>query len=289
MPSQVWGQDPQEAFEEPYEYGIQEQFAREAMALLAQLYRLLNSEGHRYSTQDRSAKKAIWLLAMDALDSLREALASLQRKEHRIAGKLFRDVVESMDLAAYFHSGTTRSVACLRKWYDDKIVPHREYRDHMRKTHSPEEAERLAKHYSSLSRFTHRSYRAILDGYSVGGADRLIHDRTGELFGLPTDQRSSMLVLPETIASYFAVLANLILEYSADISELQLVNAEDVRSAFASSLEKEIVARRFTPRRWLVERLARSSQDAKATVTERPGEERAEQGLAPDARKDARG
>jgi hypothetical protein len=283
MPSQVWGRDPQEAFESPYEYGIQDQFAREATALLAHLYRLLNSEAHQYSTQDRSTKKAIWLLAMDALDSLRETLASLQRKEHRIAGKLFRDVVESMDLAAFFHSGTNRSVTCLRKWYDDKIVPHREYRDHMRKTLSPKEAERLAKHYSSLSRFTHRSYRAILDGYSVGGEDRLVHDRTGERFGPPTDQVSSMLVLPETIASYFAVLANLILEYSADISELQLVDAEDVRDAFASSIEKETVARRFTPRRWLVERLACSSQDENVTVAGRPGEERAEPRAAADS------
>lgn len=29
MPSQVWRRDPQEAFEEPYEYGIQDQFVRE--------------------------------------------------------------------------------------------------------------------------------------------------------------------------------------------------------------------------------------------------------------------
>jgi len=275
MPSLVWGRNPQEAFESPYEYGIQEQFAREAMALLAQLYRLLNSETHRYSTHDHSAKKAIWLLAMDALDSLREALASLQRGEHRIAGKLFRDVFESMDLAAYFHSGTSSSVTCLRKWYDDEIVPHREYRDYVRKTQSPEEAKGLKEHYSSLSRFTHRSYLAILDGYSLGGEDRLVHDRTAELFG-PPGQASSMLVPPETIASYYAVLANLILEYSSDISELQLCDSEDIRNAFANSIENETVARRFTPRRWLAERLARSSREENATVVEQAHEERAE-------------
>jgi hypothetical protein len=74
MPSIVWGRDPQEAYEEPYEYGAQEQFAREAERLLSHLYALLNSEQHRYATEDRSAVKAAWLLAMDALDSLREGL-----------------------------------------------------------------------------------------------------------------------------------------------------------------------------------------------------------------------
>jgi hypothetical protein len=77
MPSQVWGRDPAEAFEEPYEYGMQEQFAREAETLFAGLYRLLNSERHRYSLEDRSREKAVWMLAMDALDSLRECLEAL--------------------------------------------------------------------------------------------------------------------------------------------------------------------------------------------------------------------
>ena len=77
MPSIVWGRDPQEAYEEPYEYAAQEQFAREATALLRQLYLALNTDRHRYTSEDRSAAKAMWLLAMDALDSLRESLAAL--------------------------------------------------------------------------------------------------------------------------------------------------------------------------------------------------------------------
>ena len=93
MPSIVWGRNPKEAYEEPYEYGAQEQFAREAARLLGQLYVLLNSDRHQYATDDRSVAKAVWLLAMDALDSLRESLAALERKEHRIAGKLFRVII----------------------------------------------------------------------------------------------------------------------------------------------------------------------------------------------------
>jgi len=253
MPSKVWGRDPQEAFEQPFEYGIQDQFVREARNLFTQLYELLNSDQHGFSVEDRSRKKAVWLLAMDALDSLRECLEALVRKEHRVASKLFRNVMESMDLAAYFHGASDKSKKSLDEWYDDEIVPHREYRNYIRKHQSPDEAKQLAKRYKSLSRFTHRSYRAILEGYSIGGEDRLVHDRTGELFG-SYHNAASLLVLPQTIASYYAILANFTLEYASELSELGLVSHTKIREAFAVSLEPETVQRRFSARRWLMER-----------------------------------
>lgn len=254
MPSLVWGRDPEEAFEEPYEYGIQEQFARESRALFSGLYALLNSDRYRYRVKERSREKAVWLLAMDSLDSLRDCLWALTQKEHRIAGKLFRDVMESMDLAEYFHSATEKSTESLEKWYKDEIIPHREYRDYVKRIQSAEVAESLAKYYSSLSRFTHRSYRAILDGYSRGGAGRLVHDRTAEVYG-SSDDAASFLVVPQTIASYYSVLADLALDYATELSELGLVTPEDIRDSFAASLETETVPRRFLPRRWLLERL----------------------------------
>lgn len=191
---------------------------------------------------------------MDALDSLRDCLAALTRKEHRVASKLFRDVMESMDLAAYFHSATDKGKVSLDKWYADEIVAHSQYRDYVKRTQNAEAAKRLAKYYSSLSRFTHRSYRAILDGYSRGGENRLVHDRTAELYG--SDEGAvSLLVLPQTIASYYALLANLALEYATEVSELGLATRKEIRDAFATSLESETVPRRFLPRRWLAERL----------------------------------
>jgi len=262
MPSHVWGRDPQEAFEEPYEYGIQDQFVSEARTLFTRLYKLLNSDCHHYSLDDRSREKAIWLLAMDALDSLRECLEALVRREHRVAGKLFRDVTESMDLAAYFHSATSRSKSFLDKWYADEVVPHREYRDYVRRTRGAEAAEGLRKHYSSLSRFTHRSYHAILNGYSLGKGERLVHDRTGELYGSHGDA-ANLLVLPQTIASYYAILANLALLYSTELSELGLVSREAIQDAFAASLETETIPRRFFPRRWLAKKLQGSEREKK--------------------------
>jgi hypothetical protein len=255
MPSQVWGRDPQEAYQEPYEYAIQDQFDREARTLLGQYYRFLNSDRYRFSMDDQSLEKAIWLLAMDALDSLRDCLDALARKNHRVAGKLFRDVIESMDLAAFFDSRSEHSQTCLEKWYRDGIVSHGKYRDHVRKMESPEAADRLARHYRSLSRFTHRSYRALLDGYSRGYGDRLVHDGTGELLGT-SNESPKLLVLPQTISYYYAVLANLILDYSDEISNRGLLTQEQVRTAFVESLEAETVPRKFLPRRWLAERLS---------------------------------
>jgi hypothetical protein len=97
MLSQVWGRDPQEAFEEPYEYAMQDPFVREANALLLRYYSLLNSDRYRFTVESKTLEKAIWLLAMDALDSLSDCLEELIRKNHRVAAKSFRDVMESMD------------------------------------------------------------------------------------------------------------------------------------------------------------------------------------------------
>lgn len=254
MPSQVWGRDPQEAYEEPYEYGIQEQFVREAKAVLTRLYRLLNSRTREYSISDTSCKKAVWLLAMDALDSLRDCLSALVRREHRVAGKMFRDIVESLDLAGLFHAGSPRSVVLLEKWFADEVVLHSEYRDYVKRTYGSEYADGLKRHYKSLSRFTHRSYRVIMNGYLCGARGRLWHDRSGELD--TSDERGNeFFVLPHTLASYYAVLANLLIEFADDLSKLELVTTQQVQEAFASSLETETVPRTFMPRRWLAERM----------------------------------
>jgi len=264
MPSIVWTRDPQEAYEEPYEYGAQEQFAREATRLLSQLYVLLNSERHRYVTDDRSLAKAVWLLAMDALDSLRESLAALERKEHRITGKLFRDVLESMDLAVYFSVPDEKSSRAMAKWYRDEYVPHGEYRDYFRKSHGDLAPKELAALYKKLSRFTHRSYGAILEGYTIGGGNRLVHDRSDETLPGIRATSSRMLVPLQTIAAYYAALAGFITEYAEELIVLGVVDIESTRKAFSSALEAETVPRRFTPRSWVLQqRLARESDPGK--------------------------
>jgi len=184
------------------------------------------------------------LLANDSLDSLRDCLEALTHKEHRIAGKQFRDIVESMDLAAFFNTKTSESDLCLKKWYDDEIVPHSKYRDYVRKTIGDEASKRSANNYKNLSRFTHRSYRAICDGYILGQDDWIAHDRITDLWS--EDRESTrFLALPQTISSYYAVLASLIELYANQLPNLKLTDKNQIHDAFKTSLEIETIPRRF--------------------------------------------
>lgn len=250
MPSIVWGRDPQEAFENPYEYDAQQQFVREATKLLPALYRLLNSDPHRYTRDERTTAKAVWLLHIDALDGLFDSLDSLTTKRHRVAAQLFRVAEEALDLATLFASGTPRATRLLSRWYDDEVVPHSEYRDHLRLVEGEEAAKARAEHYARMSKFTHRTYRAIAEGYSLGGGDRLVHDRTAILYGEHSEAPTT-LVLPHTLAAYHAALASLIIFFTEQLASHRLVAEADLDTAITSSLEPDTVPRRFMPSRWL--------------------------------------
>lgn len=247
MPSFVWNRDPQEAFENPYEYEAQKQFYREATSLVKNLYVRLNSENHRYHRDEVSVKKAVWLLQMDALDSIFDCLDALKTKRHRVAGKLFRDIEETLDLAAFFSSETQKSNGFMKKWFNDEIIPHKEYRAYIRKTKGDEVANEKAKHYSRLSKFTHRSYRIIMDGYSLGANERLVHDKVTLTYN-PNDETGAetFMVVPSTISAYCAALASEILFFCEELHRRGSLSREEVTSAIDSSLEEESVPRKFT-------------------------------------------
>lgn len=250
MLSLVWERDPREAYRNPYEYAAQEQFVREASKLLKSYYPLLNPKERRFTRDERSVEKAVWLLQMDALDSLRDCLSALERRNHRVAGKLFRSVIEPLDLAAYFHGRTTKTQQDLQRWYEDKWIRHSDYRDYLKNTVGKEAAEESRRHYRGLSGLVHRSYSAVLDGYTVGGGDRLVHDGTGLLYSEGKHSETA-LIPPQTIAAYYATLANLILIFSDEIVRRGLVKHSELKTALNESLEVETVPRRFMPREWL--------------------------------------
>jgi hypothetical protein len=227
MPSIVWNRDPEEAYQNPYNYSAQEQFAREARRLLDSLavgYEKYQMTFHR---DDRSLKKAVWMLQMDALDSLSHCLDMIELMRHRIAGRLFRDVVETLDLAAYFSSDSDKSRANLEKWFDDKIILHRVYRDYIQKTIGAGAAKERAEFYSQLSKFSHRSYRALQKGYSRGAGDMMVYEGYHE----------TMNVLPHTIAAYYSILAGLILEFCNEAVKWGILSKVTVRKARLTSFE----------------------------------------------------
>jgi hypothetical protein len=255
MPSFIWGRDPQEAFENPYEYEAQEQFYREASNLIRNLYNLLNSDRHNHFRDERSAKKAVWLLQMDALDSLFDCLAALKTKRHRVAGKLFRDIEETLDLAALFSSQSGHSETLIEKWFDDEIIPNREYRDYIRKTEGNAPASERAEHYAKLSKFTHRTYRVIMDGYALGAGDRLVHDRVALTYGNNKEPSAeTSFVLPNTISAYCAALASEILFFCEELQRRGSLASDEVASSLSNSLEVQSVPQRFISPKSLFER-----------------------------------
>ena len=260
MPSRIWNLDPSEAYERPYEYAVQDQFQREVTKLLPELYRLLNKD-NEYRVGDKSASKACWLLAMEALDCLRESLAALEQKRHRVVSALLRTTHEVLDLAVYFHAqGETKNGARqLRAWYRDEIIPHKVYRDWIKARDGSTVGKHEAGKYHELSRYTHRTYRTLLHGYSVGGGKRLVHDATAELYGESADSRT-MLVVPHTIALYFSMLAQSINRFVTVVGDLALAAPEALKRAIRDSLESESEPWQFTTPKEIYERYRESLQ-----------------------------
>jgi len=237
MPSLVWGRSPQEAYDNPYEYEAQDQFVREAKSLLKHMNTVFQKYSMGFHRDDRSIKKAVWMLQLDALDSLRDALDALVNKKHRVVSTLFRCIVESFDLAAYFHSNENNHQ--LEEWYNDEIIPNYLYRNFIKKTKGSKAAKEKADYYSTLSKIIHRTYGVLLYGYGLGAGDMLWHDGY---------KNSGLLILPQTISTYFAILADLILNFLGETSVRGILSEKEVKEAIVESLETKTVPRRFSLR-----------------------------------------
>lgn len=228
MPSFVWGRDPEEAYKNPYEYEAQDQFVREASATLTKLNALLDNYVMHFHRDDLSLEKATWMLSLDLVDSLKESLDLLGEKRHRIAFRLFRDAIETTDLIKVLQAGNAESAKFLSEWYDNETPRHVKLRKHIAENLGEETAKNREEYYKQVSKFTHRTYKALLNTFSLGQDNMLVHD---------TYSKTGLLVLPHTIASGYAVLANLITEAVEVLSHSCILDAEEVNSAFKSSLE----------------------------------------------------
>ena len=176
MPSFVWNREPGEAFSEPYEYGGQEQFSREAESVLKELKAHYAQWDCAFTRDDRTVQKAVWLLQVDALGALTDALDLTNCKRHRLAARLFRDFVETMDASFYFFHGGKEAHANLAKWYNNEVIPHRVFREFLKSHHGNENFEHLRTTYNDFSKYTHRTYRALLMSYIHASEDKLAYD-----------------------------------------------------------------------------------------------------------------
>lgn len=251
MPSFIWTRSLSDAFEEPYEYPAQGQFIREAESVLSRFSLELAKYDMQFTTQDNSIKKAVWMLVNDALDSLTDCLQSIKDKRHRIAGKMYRDVIETLDLAAYFNTDTVENNKNLNKWYQDEVIPNRVYRDYVKKTVGEIEAKEKSESYSDFSKFTHRTYHTLLYSYGQGRDSKIYYDGFKD---------NDLLIQPTTISIYHVYLRHLILLFSLELSKLGLLDTSRIDEIWNESLEKESEPRRFIPASEAFEKLKKGEK-----------------------------
>jgi hypothetical protein len=234
MASFVWNRDFDEAYVNPYEYPAQKQFVGEAGKILTGLSKALDRHNMRFDRNDTSIPKAVWMLHNDAVDALREALALLKKEKHTLVGRIFRDVWESWQMVEYFLSQTSESQKDLKKWFQDEIITHGIIRDRLKKDGRTAEADERRQRQRELSKLTHRSYRAMLKGYSLGSGNKMVYDNF---------RRYSTSV--HTISAYYAILGWLIIQTSESIEKSGLVTAGEIKKIWKRSMEKTTVPRRF--------------------------------------------
>lgn len=237
MPSFVWDREPSEAFSEPYEYGAQKQFVREANSVLSELKAHYARLDRGFTRDERTVAKAVWMLQVDALGALTDALDLTNDKRHRLVSRLFRDVVETTDASFYFFHGGERTRTNLRKWFENEVIPHRVFREFIKSRHGNEQFERLRSAYSDFSKYTHRTYRALLMSYILASEDKLAYDGFSRL-----DQD---YVLPHVVSFLYAVIAMLIKRFVEFATATEQLSNDQACALWAKCLESETVPRRF--------------------------------------------
>ncbi len=237
MPSFVWSRDPSEAFREPYKYGGQKQFACEAAAVIAYLKTSYESRQSRFLLIDTTASRAAWMLQVDALSALSDALELLEEKRFRVVSRLFRDVVETLDASYYFALAGQTSSKNLAKWYQNEVISHRVFGDFVLRHNGPDEAEQRRVLYSDLSKYTHRTFRALTMSYLQGYNDTAIYD------GFKSKYQT--YVLPHVVSFAYAMLAGLIKRFVRFAVDTEQLSEEQEINLWKTCLEAETVPRRF--------------------------------------------
>ena len=236
MPSFIWGRDIEEAYAEPYEYEAQDQFSREARKVLAFLKEHYSQKNRTFSRNDRSAEKAVWMLQVDGLSALIDALDMVDEKKHRIASRLFRDSVESLDLSFYFSVGGKKAKNDIEKWYQNEVIKHKKLRKFIENEGDRELSSNLNELYRDLSKYTHRTYRAILKSYILDGDECLVYyDFIG--FGDSA--------VPSIISAWYARLGKLIKRFVYVAEKTNQISTDEISEMWDKSLESKSVLRHF--------------------------------------------
>ncbi|MDM1046540.1 hypothetical protein HX004_17020 [Myroides sp. 1354] len=229
MASIIWNRDPQEALNNPYEYNAQEQFQREAISISEKIGNRLDE--FVYNLEDRTLEKAIWMLQNDALFAFKDSVILLEQKNHRIVGRLLRDILESLHLIEFLSSESDKAINSLAKWYNDDLIMHREFREYVKKRDGEFISEKHKNTHRVLSKFTHRSYKTLLYSYILGNENKIYYDEKWRLV--------------PSIAMYYALLGyfgGLIID---NLKRYGNLNEEEVSKYWNESMEEFQIPRGY--------------------------------------------
>lgn len=235
MKNFIWNRNPQEAMNNPYEYEAQKQFRNEAEKLVKELRAYLISE-FSFTLNEKSTQKAIFMLTVNALDSAYEIVQSLKNKSHRTTAHLLRTIDESIDLGVFFNSKTEKSERKVKKWFNDEIIPHREYRDYIKQVEGLRRFEQERNNYIEISKFSHNSYKTLLYSYIKRSDNTIVH-------GSKYD--SGILIPIQTISMYHAISGFYFQKIAFKMVEFELIEIEKMLTIMIDSEEEKTVQRKF--------------------------------------------
>lgn len=207
--SEIWYQSNHDVLSSQYDYNNQKLFIEESKSLLNEIYMLYDTYIMKFSIDDKSVKKCVWMLQIDVLDTIRDCIYLIEVKKHRLVGKMFRDIVETLDIA---HLIKEKPNKYLVKWYNNEFISHSEYRKYLEKCGRTKEKEESKRIYKKLSFWTHNTYFALLDSYSLGSEDKLVYD----------SHCPDLLILPQTISQYLFMLNTLIKRFIDEMAYSEL-------------------------------------------------------------------
>lgn len=188
-------------------------FLHEAAELCQTLYQTYDGWQLKFHRDDRSASKAVWMLDIECVCTLAEARDLLEQQKHRSAGKLMRHALEAVDLSSLFLAEGD-SGRNLREWYSNRVITHKRYREHLRKSSQLAKANERKKVYDLLSQWTHHTYYTVSNSFTLGAGDRLVHDAA-----MVRGKQTTVLITRETIYQYCWLLSVVILAATHELRD----------------------------------------------------------------------
>jgi hypothetical protein len=214
--SRLWFQDLETIQKNPpFDHENYKLFCEESSFLLDKLYGLYDEHNLKFHNNEKTLKKCLWMLQLDALDTLRECVSLLKTKKHKLPGKMFRDITESLDLSCLIRSCPEKY---LEQWYSDIFIPHKEYRNYVGQKYGKEAEEREKENYRALSSWTHHGYYQLRNSYTLGQNDMLVYDSHCPDFLTPL----------QTISQYLWMIKHLIIKFIKEMNNSGMLDNESL-------------------------------------------------------------